>query len=126
MAHHYEPLFFDAGRCHLCNEPRKHHNHGYPPFPEVVAERLAKLRQTYPEAVVHFDRTARDCGYPRPWMVWSDETDEAKCLGDGATESEALGAALQEMGCPDCGNLDHDERDCPAKPPHPILDPREP
>lgn len=25
--HHFDPLFYDAARCHVCNEPSGHHNH---------------------------------------------------------------------------------------------------
>jgi len=59
---------------------------------------LAVIQQTHPEAWVHFDQTAQDCGFPRPWFVWSTQDDDMKCLGEGKTEVEALANAVQEVG----------------------------
>lgn len=58
---------------------------------------LTVIRQTYPDAWLHFDTTARDCGYPRPWMVWSTQDDDMKLLGEGTTEPEALTDALTNL-----------------------------
>lgn len=55
------------------------------------------IQQVYPDAWVHYDQTARDCGYPRPWMVWSTRDTDMQVLGEGTTEAEAIADALNEL-----------------------------
>lgn len=61
---------------------------------------METIHQTYPDAFVHLDTTARDCGYPRPWMVWSTQDDDMKCLGEGRTRDEAIQEALNNVEAP--------------------------
>lgn len=58
---------------------------------------LTTIRQTYPDAYVRFDQTAKDCGYPRYWMVWSHNDSDMRLLGEGTTEAEALTDALTNL-----------------------------
>lgn len=58
---------------------------------------LTTIRQTYPDAYVRLDQTAKDCGYWKPWMVWSHEDSDAQLLGEGRTEQEAIADAERNL-----------------------------
>ena len=55
------------------------------------------IQKLYPDAYVALDLAARDCGYPRPWFVWSTQDDDMRMLGEGRTEAEALRDALNNV-----------------------------
>lgn len=58
---------------------------------------LDTIRTRYPDAFVAFDQVAYDCGYWKPWMVWSHNDSDMKCLGEGRTEAEAITDALNNL-----------------------------
>lgn len=58
---------------------------------------LAAIQQVHPDAWVHFDQTAYDCGYHKPWMVWSTQDDDMQLLGEGRTEAEAIQDAVNNL-----------------------------
>lgn len=95
------------------------------------ADTLTAIRRTHPDAFVALDQAAVDAGYAYPWHVWSHQDSDAHLVGEGATEAEALQDALWHVQpdapdpCPDCGQTDHGGSLCPARQPHPALDPRD-
>lgn len=58
---------------------------------------LDLIRQHHPDAYAQFDQAAWDCGYPKPWQVWSHWDQDMKLLGEGTTEPEAWQDAQRHL-----------------------------
>lgn len=83
--HNFDPLFYDAIRCHVCNEERRHPNHGYPAGKDTVdivptaawwEAEVKRLRSQRDELRV----VLRNVIAPPPNTEWADQAIEAQRL----------------------------------------------